>query len=353
MTAGLRMQKHSIVPASWQEPSLHPAYLKLMLALLKNRGVSLDALPAGAIPDNSTLATGDQQLAFAQVQPLVQQAITMTGSPWLGLELGAGAHAYSHGAVGYAAVASGTVRQALEIVCRFAVLRIRAVRFELDNSPVGTRLNLIESFDLGNARIFMLEACLVIVERLLQALLSHGCDRLRYDLPWSPPAWADLYPRYLAGRPSFGASGLGIHLPADLLDQPCLNADPGACRSAQRECERQLLEGRPGHDLTHAVRQRLLACADAYPSAAQMAQHLHVSPRSLFRHLRRAGTSFHTLLDEVRCEQAQWQLQHGDDPVERIAERLGYRDTSNFSRTFRRWTGVTPSAWREQAHAQR
>ena len=35
--------------------------------------------------------------------------------------------------------------------------------------------------------------------------------------------------------------------------------------------------------------------------------------------------------------------------VEAVAERLGYRDTSNFSRTFRRWLGMTPNAWRRAA----
>jgi AraC-like DNA-binding protein len=33
--------------------------------------------------------------------------------------------------------------------------------------------------------------------------------------------------------------------------------------------------------------------------------------------------------------------------VEEIAARLGYVDTSNFSRTVRRWFGVTPRELRE------
>jgi AraC-like DNA-binding protein len=32
--------------------------------------------------------------------------------------------------------------------------------------------------------------------------------------------------------------------------------------------------------------------------------------------------------------------------VEEIAARLGYQDTRNFSRSFRRWHGSTPSAVR-------
>ncbi len=336
-------------PEAWQQPSLHPVYLKLLLALLHNRGLDGDTLLANTKPDIAALAASDGLIAFAPIHQLVQQAIAASGSPWLGLELGASVHAFSHGAVGYAAVASGNVREALHAVCRFAAIRTRVVHFELNDDAHGTRLHIVESIDLGQARVFILEACLVIVERLLQALSLRGCKQLRYAIPWPQPSWAGLYPHYLAGQTTFGAADLSIQLPADLLDQPCVSADPEAYRSAQRECERKLQESRPGRDLASAVRKHLLACEGDYPNAVQMAQHLNLSPRSLFRRMRSAGISYHAVIDEVRCEQAQWQLRHSDASIERIAERLGYRDTSNFSRTFRRWTGTTPSLWREQA----
>jgi AraC-like DNA-binding protein len=40
-------------------------------------------------------------------------------------------------------------------------------------------------------------------------------------------------------------------------------------------------------------------------------------------------------------------LAHTAQPVEEIAARLGYVDTSNFSRTVRRWFGATPREVRE------
>ena len=51
----------------------------------------------------------------------------------------------------------------------------------------------------------------------------------------------------------------------------------------------------------------------------------------------------------MRQELACWLLQNTELSVEAVAERLGYRDTSNFSRTFRRWLGMTPNAWRKAA----
>ncbi len=49
------------------------------------------------------------------------------------------------------------------------------------------------------------------------------------------------------------------------------------------------------------------------------------------------------------AELACWLLLKSDLPVEAIAERLGYEDTSNFSRTFLRWVGVTPRDFRAAA----
>ena len=45
-----------------------------------------------------------------------------------------------------------------------------------------------------------------------------------------------------------------------------------------------------------------------------------------------------------------WLLVHTDLSVEAVAERLGYSDTSNFSRTFRRWLGMPPNAFRASRH---
>ncbi len=83
-----------------------------------------------------------------------------------------------------------------------------------------------------------------------------------------------------------------------------------------------------------------------YPSLRKMARTLHMSERTLNRKLKAQGTSHQMLLDDVRQELAVWYLRQTDMSVEAIAERLGYRDTSNFSRACKRWCGVTSRAIR-------
>jgi len=71
-----------------------------------------------------------------------------------------------------------------------------------------------------------------------------------------------------------------------------------------------------------------------------------LSPRSLQRRLAQAGISYKELVRRARLEIAERRLSEKDASVTEIGIDLGYSDTAHFSRAFRAWTGVTPSAYR-------
>jgi AraC-like DNA-binding protein len=72
-------------------------------------------------------------------------------------------------------------------------------------------------------------------------------------------------------------------------------------------------------------------------------------PRStLQRVLKARGMTFRVLLDDVRHEMAVSELLKGDASVTEVAFSLGYTDPANFTRAFRRWTGVSPREFRKR-----
>jgi AraC-like DNA-binding protein len=79
-----------------------------------------------------------------------------------------------------------------------------------------------------------------------------------------------------------------------------------------------------------------------------VAQRLGVSPRTLRRKLAEEGVTFARLLEDLRIALAKHYLVEQDLPISRIAWLLGYTEVSAFSHAFRRWTGRTPRADREQ-----
>lgn len=333
-------------PVAWSEPALHPRYLGLFDTLLG--GHDIDAAPLLSRHGLPLRVVGndEQLLPYAPIHHAICEAISLTGRPWLGLEFGAIAQPFNHGQVGFATSASETLLGALQTLTRFAELRTRSVQFALQQQGQDTLLQLREPFELGQARVFVLEACLVIVDRLMQSLAGTPLLGTHYQLPWTRPAWAGLYPQYLTAPVQFGAEVLSMRFPGALLARSCLGADPESFQLAQRECERKLEHGRPGRDFASRVRKQLLASTGALPDAGEMARRLNLSPRGLFRHLREAGVSYQGLVDELRCEQACWFLRNTREPIETIAEQLGFADGSNFSRTFKRWTGTTPRVHR-------
>lgn len=86
-------------------------------------------------------------------------------------------------------------------------------------------------------------------------------------------------------------------------------------------------------------------------TVSYIAQFLSISVRTLQNRLEAEHTSFQLLLDQVRRELALNHLGKRDMQLTQLAYTLGYSELSAFSRSFKRWYGVSPRAWQKR-HAQ-
>ncbi|MEP6628384.1 MAG: AraC family transcriptional regulator ligand-binding domain-containing protein [Ginsengibacter sp.] len=86
-------------------------------------------------------------------------------------------------------------------------------------------------------------------------------------------------------------------------------------------------------------------------SLEQVALNFNLSSRTLQRKLYGEGTSFQSITDKVRKMLAIKYLSSGIYPLKEISYMLGYNELSAFSRTFKRWTGLTPALYRLSINA--
>jgi AraC-like DNA-binding protein len=77
--------------------------------------------------------------------------------------------------------------------------------------------------------------------------------------------------------------------------------------------------------------------------ADEIAMRLGVSRMTLFRRLRREGTTFAAVRDELRQRMAMQYLAGRKVSVSETAYLVGFSEPAAFSRAFRRWTGLPPS----------
>jgi AraC-like DNA-binding protein len=81
----------------------------------------------------------------------------------------------------------------------------------------------------------------------------------------------------------------------------------------------------------------------------QVAGILSMHPRTLNRRLKELNTSFREIIGEMRYEIAKQMLRDEGISILKISNTLSYSDPSEFTRAFKRWSGMTPSAWRMQS----
>lgn len=81
-------------------------------------------------------------------------------------------------------------------------------------------------------------------------------------------------------------------------------------------------------------------------SARRTASLFAMHRRTMSRKLEAEGLTFQQLLDEVRYDVARQLIRHAHIPLAEVAGALGYSEASALTRAFRRWSGLTPGAWR-------
>jgi AraC-like DNA-binding protein len=147
----------------------------------------------------------------------------------------------------------------------------------------------------------------------------------------------------------FGAGSNSMLVGAADAARPLHGADEALSGVIRRRLEKVLAEHPPSAPgplsgrVRHVIVERLGATALG-PSA--IARELGVSRRTLSRRLSEEGTSFRNIVDDVRRELACALLHDRTSSVADVAFFLQYSEPAAFNRSFRRWTGQTPSEFR-------
>jgi len=100
------------------------------------------------------------------------------------------------------------------------------------------------------------------------------------------------------------------------------------------------------HVVAEMIRGDLRRSPVCTPTCAGVAARMGVSEMTLRRRLRRSGTGFREIRDDVLDAVAKDWIAQGKLSIETLAERLGYSDATAFRRWFRNRNGCPPSVYR-------
>lgn len=335
----------TILKMNPEEYSVSIEYAPLLVTMLERYGVSKEQLLAGAAePPN--LRDPGARLPLQDFVDIVRRAIKLSGAPWLGWDFGATLTLSSHGFLGYAAMSSETLRDAVELAVKFFRTRTTVVDLQLKVEGDTAILQLDELVALHDIQPFVVESLFSSFHfmglKLLGEVPMDG--ELRFAFP--EPDYYERMKPLIPVPVLFDCAYNQMRFPASRLDQRLRFADPRLAKMAEAQCEQEMANIKSPPKLLNQVRRIILAQSGRFPSVDEAASDLHMSSRTLKRKLQQLGTSYQTILDDLRKGLAVEYLTQTEITVDDIAVQLGYSDASNFARAFRRWTGRSPSDYR-------
>jgi AraC-like DNA-binding protein len=321
-------------------------YLRPIAELLRSSGASVEEWLARNELSTADLAQPALTLPVRTFRNLVADGFALAREPALGLLVGARLVASTHGIVGYAALSSGTLREALGIFERFTSLRTSRLAIDHEERRGRVFVRFRELEPLGDAQRPVHEAIVLSVKNLLDAISMGACQVREVAFPFPKPEYAALAEELFGCRVLYDQSWSGLTLPAEVVDVPLKLSDPRAFQEAALICQRELDKLAASTSLTARVRRLLFESANGFPSLPTAARLLHLAPRTMHRRLVEEGASYREVLEDVRHTLALEHLRAGRFSVKEIAYLLGYSDLANFRRAFKQWEGVPPSAFR-------
>ncbi len=321
-----------------------------LLRLAQLWKVPAAVLLAGTGLTEEALREPASRVSLEVAAQIVERAQAATGEPALALHMGMQMRLSSHGFLGFAAGAAGTLRQALAIAERFAATRTSAIG--LTSHLEGSKVSVVieERVPLGRMREFTMLTLIVGIWQIAQALTGRRLLGTA-ECAFAPPPYLARLGASTAEMIRFGQPAHRLVFDAAILDIPLRSPDPVALELARDQCERELralvdagFVGRVRHAIDGGDGLRML------PAVART---LHVSTRTLKRKLAAHGTTFTALVDDLRRQRALLLIEDAGLTLAEVAARLGYSEPPNFTRAFRRWTGVTPAAYRARTRTPR
>lgn len=328
-----------------------PVNLKILAYTLDVEGFDgHEALRQCGIASVDALQDDGEWLPASLFDRMMAAAIEATGDAAFGLVAGKSLALMRYGAITPLVLPTPSLRQLLADLQRFACLSVEHSEIELQETARGARLCVMPVVSQGHSGHFRMEQIATSAVQMLRFVGAGSADIHQVDFPYSAPAGQrQRYEATFGSRIAFGSKDCGIYFNPALLDARTPTHDPVAYVAARTRAEAVLAAMRSGTDVAERVRQCLLQSLPAQPTVAETAARLGMQERTLRRHLGMLDTSYAALMQECQQLVAERLLAEGRMPLKQIAEALGFLSVHSFHRAFRRWSGVTPSAWRAQA----
>lgn len=320
-----------------------------VVAVLRDRGHAITEVLAAGNLSVESLRDPTHRITLRAATLVWRKALETAGDPAFGLHAAVLCTSGDFDLLLCLARTCGTLEQALRLSMQYAVLLDESIACTLAVRDGRCTLSL----GRRSVRYLPAVAEYVLGRLVLMAreLLGEDSNPLEVRFAHRKPKRLELHRKLFKAPVSFGCPEVALVFDAAVLERRLPLPDPVLQRVLEPYARQLLGKVQPKVSFAQRVQVTVSELLPrGVPSRSEIARRLAVGPRTLARRLDQEGTTYSDLVDDLRIDLATRYLQAGTLTVSEIASELGFRDQSAFTKSFRRWLGVTPSEYRRRGN---
>ena len=283
------------------------------------------------------------RISYKKAQHLWEKLSNRINDPCFGLRAAQYWHPSHFNALGFAWLASATLREAFTLLDRYVHMISESTKIHLEENTTGLSVVLSDTMEqpafMDFSIIILSEAC----------RLNFGSDFRPVAINFIHPelSCADEYVRLFGAPVTFNAKDDRFTISSRDADKRLPTGNKHLASLHDQYILRYLGKMK-SLNFAHQVKAAFLdLMPSGHISVERAAHRLNMTARSLQRRLGDEGTTFSNLVDEARRDLAEDYIHDPSFSLMEVAFILGFSGYSSFSRAYKRWTGMSPSKARK------
>ncbi len=341
------MIQHSVI-GSW---------LAAIVSGLESYSINGESFLADYGIDYSIDSNPGTRIPLDKINQLWRGAVEETGDESFGLRVGALVTPHTLNALGMALWSVCTLREHMQCVVRYRAILAAdkgAMTLEEEDGCLVSTSN-VEVDENGVCRYtdYELDAICATMLTLRRLHYKKEFCPVKMELTRSTPQNPEVFEEFFGCPITYEQSRLRVFVSMEDANAPIPGSSRHLAQATEQLAQDYLTQLNQSEDIVGDVRQALLSLLpQGKATLDHVADFLHTSKRTLHRKLESCDTSFRDQVEGFRKELADRYMQQDDLSLGDISFLLGFSSSSNFTRAFKRWTGVAPQEYRNCSQEQ-
>ena len=333
------------------EPTTLSDVIRLISEVLRQHyGVDPEPLLKAVDIDSSKADVSGSRISRDAVMQLWQLAAAETRDASVGLVVGSKVRVTTFYALGVAFTTCETMADSLALLCRYYKI-IATVPMDLELESDGNRVSLCINYTNPDypLQTIPFDSFISAIIGLCRIAATPEFNPVEVLLAFPDNNRGGDYEAVFHAPVVFNADKCALVFDEQSLDQPLPGRSDDVLQASDRVLE-NYLDALSPDDASSEVRRLLLSLLPTGNASQELiSKRMNMSRSTLQRRLREESTNFKELLDSTRRSLALEYVKDRQHSLAYVTFLLGFSDQSNFSRAFKRWTGMSPNTYREPA----